>query len=235
MKVIDFVSETNGLYSVYRRNEEKIKIVEIKDKKCDFLDFVIFLFPAEKKICENIRQLVKQYRSENVVCIVGFENSEVAYYNNDEFFSYFIDFSKIFDLFGSINHPSEFDALVDFFLGCKTELYCGNPKDFLSSKGGNLVSFFCEYEDSFDDTVQKIYNQISKQYQWMKSNDPSLSFTNIFMIITTVQEDLNERAIHSFFDAIYEFAKPDFEYYYYWNHLIKNPDKGKYRISLLCL
>jgi len=226
----------NELNNVYKYNDGKIQIVEIKDENCDFLDFVIFLFPVEKESCEKIRQLVEKYRSENAVCIVGFDNDEVEYYNNDELFSYYIDFSKIFDISGSINNPSDFDSLVDIFYGCKTELHRGTHKDFIdsSSKKSNLVSFFSEYADTFDDAAQKIYNKLSKQCKWMKSNDSNLSFFNTLMLITTAQEDLKENDVNSLFNAIYEFGKPDFEYYYYWNHLIKNPDKGKYRISLLC-
>lgn len=223
----------NENYKIFRKTKDEIEIIEIKEDRCDYLDFVIFYFPITKNICDKIRLLVETYKTNNTICIVGINTDKGEWYKDFDLLDYYLEFSKIFDMAGTINEKEEFEALVDIFYGCRTGPTHGDPEDFrhFCPQDNNFVEFYCEYADTFEDATNKIYEAFCKAKQLIKDmgNFREFSISNMHLSVATTQENFKLEYINNFYAKCSEFGKPDLS----WNYLHRAPSKGKFQISLL--
>lgn len=148
-----------SFYSINRIDQNEIKIAEINEKGCDYHDFVVVFYKAEKENIPLLEQLHSKYKvNEKTVCFIGLMNEESGFESD------FSEYKKLFDLNGKMITDNEYESIVLSAYSCCSGITHGDPQDWLNLKSSEDLCCLEETGTSVTETANHLCSRFKKLF-----------------------------------------------------------------------
>ena len=169
-------------YKVTQHSVDKIKITEIQEVECDYLDYVVICYD-ESCMEQKIKSLVDEYKDKNTVCVIGCSSSQKENLLNEEIKNYF-------DLFCShVCLQNDFDTLIELLISVRTGFTHCDPQDIKNFRKSEIENLFL-IKFATGSNLNEARKNILELIKENKQKD--FSFQNIYVSVLSNQSDLCE-------------------------------------------